>query len=382
MANQTTPSKAQTRENRSMRRRFAIGLLSFGLPVAAAGCSESSPTVTHQGSSTTSTSTTSRSAPGVEIDPKRPESLAFAPGGGLYIADDIRNQILERLPDGRFRVAAGSGTEGYSGDGGPAAEAEIDDPGGMAVSSGGTLYFADSGNDRVRAVSPTGLITTLVGDGQNSQWVADGTPALDAALEDPAAVTLSRSGLLYIADSQQVLALQANDTLANILGSQRPLYEGLSRTGSPADNSVANTPSGLAFDSAGDLFVSGVEPKTLLMVTPQGTIAYPLGTGSNFYTRGVGGVVAAPDGSVLALNESAVVRLSPQGAQTVYSFPQSAHQTFLGIPGFFPNGIAVGPDGTIYVDTFSGNGYAEESAVAAIAPGGQPTLLWSTRASG
>ena len=113
------------------------------------------------------------------------------------------------------------------------------------------------------------------------------------------------------------------------------------------------------------------------MVTPQGTIAYPLGIGSNFYTRGVGGLVTAPDGSVLGLNWSSVVRLSPQGTQIVYSFPQSSHQTFLAISGFFPDGIAVGPDGTIYVDTYSGNGYAEKSAIVAIAPSGQPTLLWS-----
>jgi sugar lactone lactonase YvrE len=90
------------------------------------------------------------------------------------------------------------------------------------------------------------------------------------------------------------------------------------------------------------------------------------------------GLVTAPDGSVLALSGQSVVRLSPQGEQTVNSFPQSDHQTFLGVSGFVPDGIAVGPDGTVYVDTLSGNGYANESAIAAIAPNGQPTLLWST----
>jgi sugar lactone lactonase YvrE len=317
---------------------------------------------------------------GGQIAPQRPEALALAPDGGIYIADDIRNQVLERLPDGRFRVVAGSGAKGYSGDGGAATKAEIDDPGGMAVSSHGTLYFADSGNDRIRAVSPTGVITTVAGDGQDSEWVADGTPALDASLTSPTAVAFSPTGLLYIADSQQVLALETNGTLTNILGSDQPLSEGLSQAGSPADTSTANTPSGLAFDSTGNLFVSGFEPKTLLMVTSQGSIAYPLGTGSNFYAQGMGDLVTAPDGSVLGLNESSLVHLSPQGAQIVHSFPQSAHQSFLGVSGFSPNGIAVGPDGTIYVDTFSGNGNAEESAIAAIAPNGQRTLLWTSGA--
>jgi hypothetical protein len=85
-------------------------------------------------------------APVAGTQPKTPGSLAVGHSGVLYVADDTRHQILERLPDGRFRIVAGNGTAGFSGDGGPAVDAEIDDPGGMAVAPDGTLYFADDVN--------------------------------------------------------------------------------------------------------------------------------------------------------------------------------------------------------------------------------------------
>ena len=69
--------------------------------------------MTHQKSAATSTSPTSTGASGGEIAPQRPAALALAPEGGPYISDDIRNQVLERLPGGRFRVVAGNGTKGY-----------------------------------------------------------------------------------------------------------------------------------------------------------------------------------------------------------------------------------------------------------------------------
>ncbi len=114
--------------------------------------------------------------------PQAPESLAIGPDGGLYIADGGRDQILE-LRHGTFRVVVGTGKVGFTGDGGPATEAAINSPGGMTFRNG-TLYFADSANGRIRAVSPAGIITTVAGDGQTG-WVADGTPALAAALVPP-----------------------------------------------------------------------------------------------------------------------------------------------------------------------------------------------------
>jgi sugar lactone lactonase YvrE len=311
--------------------------------------------------------------PAAGTQPKAPGSLAAGPGGVLYVADDTRHQILERLPNGRFRIVAGNRTAGFSGDGGPAVDAEIDDPGGMAVAPDGTLYFADIANARVRAVSSAGIITTVAGNGRPG-WVADGTPADDAPLLDPTAVTFSPSGQLYIADGEQVLVLDADGTLTGVLGNQSP-EQGLVGVGGPATDASADGAEGLAFDAAGDLFVFGFGTKSILMVDPRGMLtSLPDG----IYPRGYGGLVSASDGTVLAMGATSVVRLSPAGEQTLVTFPHrlDGADRFLGVRNFSPAGIATAPDGTIYVDTNPDGGFANTSAIAAIAPSGRPSLLW------
>lgn len=111
------------------------------------------------------------------------------PGRGL-------NEILQVLPGGRFAVIAGNGKADFSGDGGPAARASLNDPGGIAVARSGTLYFAEMGNNRIRAVSASGTIITVAGTGRWGGWVASGTPARRASLGDPSDVTLGPGGVL------------------------------------------------------------------------------------------------------------------------------------------------------------------------------------------
>lgn len=96
----------------------------------------------------------------------------------------------------------------------------------------------------------------------------------------------------------------------------------------------------------------------------------------DIYPRGNGGLVTAPDGTVIAMNELSVVRLTSSGAQTLASF---SPVTVGGIRGSSPDGIAVGSDGSIYVDTFYGNGFADRSAILRLAPSGQPaSVLWES----
>jgi sugar lactone lactonase YvrE len=340
-----------------------------GQPVSPAP--GSSPSTSTPTSTTPATTSTTQSA---AIVPMRPTALAVGPNGNLYIADQTRNQILERRPDGTFVVVVGSGEAGYAGDGAPAQEAEINRPGGMAFATDGTLFFADEGNHRVRAISPSGTITTVVGTGTaspTSGFVSDGTPALHANVT-PNDVAFGPGGHLYISTGEQVLRLNADGTLSVVVGTDSP-NQGIYGVGSQATSASADGVEGLVFDSAGNLYFFGFDTKTVFVVQPSGVLTEPFGQQS-IYPRGDAGLVTAPDGGVIAMDELSVVRLSPTSDKPIIAFYPGL---FHGIRGFSPNGIAVGPDGTIYVDTFYGNGYTNRTAIVSISPNSASSqVLW------
>lgn len=302
--------------------------------------------------------------------PRRPGSLAVGPDGTIYIADTVRDQILG-LRAGAFRVVVGNGKVGFGGDGGAAVKAEINNPAGMAVAADGTLYFADSLNGRIRAVSPSGIVSTIAGNGKVG-WVADGTPALAAPL-NPYALTFGPNGDMYVAADQQVLRLGRDKTFTRVLGNRK--YDGPVGFGGPAVDGSADGALGLAFDRQGDLFVFGSSAKDLLMVSPQGTLTRI----DTLYPRGYGGLVTAPNGTVIAMTSTSLVRVSPRGVQTLVAFPPYRTAGFHGIRAFQPTGIAIAANGTIYIDTYWGNGFSSGSAIAAIEPNGDSSLLWKQK---
>ncbi len=350
-------------------------------PDHATGEENVSPTPANSSgtSSTTTTPTTAPSSPATTmlgasaLVPQRPTALAVGPNGNLYIADQTRDQILERLPDGTFTVVAGTGQVGYSGNGGPAVKAELDRPEGMAFAGDGTLYFGDEGNGRVRAISPSGNITTVIGSGNSSTsgFVADGTRAFEADIQ-PNDVAIDPRGYLYISTGEQVLRLNADGTLSVVVGTNGP-SQGIDGVGEQASSTSADGPDGLAFDAAGNLYFFGFNTKTVFVVQPSGILTEPYGQES-IYPRGDAGLVRAPNGGVIGMDELGVVRLSPTTDQKIISFYPGL---FDGIRGFSPNGITIGPDGTIFVDTYYGNGYTDRTAIVSISPSGTSSqVLW------
>ncbi len=180
-----------------------------------------------------------------------PRGIAFGPDGGLYVAQSSLAQIQRIVPDGSFSTVAGSGTHGFGGDNGPATEASLRFPSGVAVAADGTTYIADAGNNRIRKVDPDGTITTVAGDGTRGS-TGDGGPAVEASLSNPRQIALGPEGNLYIADSGNSLVrrVDAGGIITSFVGStfRQP----------PPTVAVASfsTPSALAFDGAGDLYVT------------------------------------------------------------------------------------------------------------------------------
>ena len=128
-----------------------------------------------------------------------PQDIAVDGSGNLYIADEFNNRIRKIGSDGMISTVAGNGIAGYAGDGGPATQAHLNGPTGVAVDSGVNLYIADGHNHVVRRVTPSGLILTIAGNGMFFPATGDGGPAL-AAQMNPFRVALDGTGGIYISD--------------------------------------------------------------------------------------------------------------------------------------------------------------------------------------
>jgi hypothetical protein len=203
----------EARRRRRRRRLLVLGLV----VIAIAGLirltsflrNSSTPPTGHATRPPPSASTPTDLPTGRAVDLRTAGPLAVAPDGGLYVVDVSHDQVVVRRPDGTFRVVAGDGTRGLSGDGGRALDAELSGVSAMTFGPNGVLYLADG--SRVRVVTPTGRISTVVGDGASGGPVADGTPALSASLGPVTSVALSPSGQLYFSTDSQILRLSASD---------------------------------------------------------------------------------------------------------------------------------------------------------------------------
>jgi uncharacterized protein (TIGR03437 family) len=145
---------------------------------------------------------------------KTPAGVAVDASGNLFIADKGNHRIVERTAAGLWSVVAGTGTSGFSGDNGPATKATLSFPAAVAVDAAGQLYIADTLNSRIRLVTTAGLITTIAGTGRPS-YSGDGGPATNAALYDPPGVAVDTAGNVYVADAnnERVRLLQVVPTV-------------------------------------------------------------------------------------------------------------------------------------------------------------------------
>jgi hypothetical protein len=203
-------------------------------------------------------------ATGAQLD--GPLGVAIDKIGNLYIADANNNRIRQVIAaTGIITTVAGSGLTGhgnggFSGDGGPASEAQLNYPTHVAMDGAGNLYIADSENHRIRQViAATGIITTVAGSGLtgngNGGFSGDGGPATDAQLNYPSGVAVDGQGNLFIADNsnhriRKVIA--ATGVITTVAGSGIAGYSG---DNGPASDAQLNMPSDVAFDGVGNLYI-------------------------------------------------------------------------------------------------------------------------------
>jgi uncharacterized protein (TIGR03437 family) len=129
-----------------------------------------------------------------------PYDVAIDSSGNLFVVDQLNNRIRKVATDGTITTVVGTGSPGYTGDGGPAAEAQLNFPTGIAVDHSGNLYIADNHNSVVRRVTAAGLITTIAGNGTFIPSAGDGGPAVAAQL-DPWSIAVDATGNVYVSDS-------------------------------------------------------------------------------------------------------------------------------------------------------------------------------------
>jgi sugar lactone lactonase YvrE len=180
--------------------------------------------------------------------------LAVTGSGELLIADVANHRVRKVSPDGRIRTVAGNGKAGFSGDGGPAALAQLYSPAAVATDAMGNLFIADTGNHRIRKVSPEGSISTVAGSGR-AGFGGDGRPATSAALKLPRDVVVDEDGALFIADTgnHRVRKVSPAGVISTIAGKGTAKSSG---DGGPAVSATINLPEDLALDSHGNLYVT------------------------------------------------------------------------------------------------------------------------------
>jgi uncharacterized protein (TIGR03437 family) len=243
--------------------------------------------------------------PATSAELANPSAVAVDSAGNLYIADTFNNRI-RKVSNGGITTVAGTGPSGgqvvggFSGDNGPATNAHLQGPGGVAVDSAGNLYIADTANNRIRKITG-GVITTVAGNGTydvSSNSLGDNGPATSAGLYFPSGVAVDAAGNVYIADTgSNHIRKVSNGVITTVAGSWPCAFDLFScggrfafgGDGGPATSAELAYPDAVAVDSAGNLYIADTLNNRIRKVS-NGVITTVAGTGpSGGHVGGFGG---------------------------------------------------------------------------------------------
>lgn len=179
--------------------------------------------------------------------------IAVARDGAIYVSDDMAHRVRV-IRDGVIDTFAGSGVQGYQGDGGPARDAALDAPTALALDAAGNVYVADALRDVVRKIAPDGTISTVAGTGERG-FAGDDAPGIAAQLAGPEGIAVAGDGTLYIGDrlNSRVRKLAPDGTISTIAGTG---VRGMTGNGGPARDARFGYLSRVQLDSDGGLLVA------------------------------------------------------------------------------------------------------------------------------
>ncbi|GAB4024554.1 NHL repeat-containing protein [Spirosoma gilvum] len=220
-----------------------------------------------------------------------PAAVWVDANGNLFIADQGNQRIRRVRTDGVIITVAGNGTLGFSGDTGPATSASFNQPAGVVVDGGGNLFIADAINQRVRKVATNGIINTVAGNG-TTDFGGDNGPATSAALNQPAGLALDGNGNLFVADqlNNRIRKIASDGTITTVAGNGEASFSG---DEGPATSAALNSPSGVAVDGPGNLFIVDQGNHRIRKVSTDGTIRTIAGNGTADFGGDGGPAVSA-----------------------------------------------------------------------------------------
>lgn len=247
-----------------------------------------------------------------------PAFMAKDAAGNIYVTEQYNAIIHKISPSGILSVVAGTlNTNGFSGDGGAATAATLNQPKGIVVDAAGNIYFTDQGNSRIRKISTSGIITTIAGTGANG-FSGDGGPATAAKLNLPWGLAMDASGNLFICDTYnlRIRKISTSGIITTVAGSDNPV----SYSDSVGATSVGlQTPFTIALDATGNIYYSENYSFRVRKISPSGLLTIVMGNGVNAAPADTGMATASPlySPSGLCLDNSGNLYVSINGNYNV-----------------------------------------------------------------